>query len=47
LPPGIPESIGLAMRRRIALLDPTVVPLAEDSAVFIENGGANRDSAFF
>lgn len=45
LAPGLAERIGLAVHRRVVLLDPAVVPATEQPAAAVEQRRADRDSA--
>src|SRR5262249_44707328 len=46
LPPGVSESIGLAVHGWVAMLHAPVVPGSEQAAFGIEDGGANGNAAF-
>src|SRR5579859_5108199 len=43
---GTAERIGLAMDGRVVILDPPIVPPAEQRAVAVEEGGADGDAPF-
>jgi len=44
--PGLAERIGLAVNRRVAMLNPTIVPAAEKLAVLAEEGRADGNATF-
>ena len=46
LPAGVAEGVGFSVEGGIAILDAAIVAGAEERAVFIENGRADRDAAF-
>ncbi|MEZ5259548.1 MAG: hypothetical protein R2705_22510 [Ilumatobacteraceae bacterium] len=46
LPAGVAKGVGLAVHRRVVVLDPPVVAPPEQRAVGREQRGADRDPAF-
>jgi hypothetical protein len=46
LTPGIPERVGLAVKRRIARLHAAIVTLTQQSTLAVEQRGTDRDPAF-